>query len=492
MTYRSCSESYRYAAPKVHLSHPRAADYAEAVDAIANLAGGHLQDWQRDMISDFSAVDEDGKFVHSRCGASIPRQAGKSEDAIWWVVFLLIKMGASVLWTDHNYSTTTEMLRRFRRIFGKKPNDPDARYRAFNRMLLNVNNKTAQESMTFTNGAVLCFSTRTKSATLGYSFDVIVYDEAQELTDEHQQAILPTFTSGTLHNPQVIYLGTPARPGGFGHVFERIREEALAGEDDTANLCWWEWGVDEIGDVYDESRWSQVNPSLENGIANIEAIRAALPPSMTELAFAQEFLGYWLPKATADAVIDAEEWNGLYEANPPKEGIVCYAVKFSPSNATASIACCRRAKDRRPHVECVKHQDTSAGISWAAEWLLERQDRAAQIVVDGFTHSGDLIERLSKAGVKKKVLIAPKSTEVATACSMFANAVTEGELTHFAQAVLTASATHTKKRPIGNSGGWGFEGIDGVDETPVEAAALAYWAAMTTKRDPDRKMRVSY
>jgi len=69
----------------------------------------------------------------------------------------------------------------------------------------------------------------------------------------------------------------------------------------------------------------------------------------------------------------------------------------------------------------------------------------------------------------------------------FANAVRERAVTHYGQPALDASATRTRKRRIGNSGGWGFQSTDEADATLIEAAALARWAAVTTKRDPRRK-----
>ena len=68
-----------------------------------------------------------------------------------------------------------------------------------------------------------------------------------------------------------------------------------------------------------------------------------------------------------------------------------------------------------------------------------------------------------------------------------ANAVKEGQITHYGQPALDASATKTTKRRIGNNGGWGFQSTDEADATLIEACALAYWGAMTTKRRPGRK-----
>jgi hypothetical protein len=68
-------------------------------------------------------------------------------------------------------------------------------------------------------------------------------------------------------------------------------------------------------------------------------------------------------------------------------------------------------------------------------------------------------------------------------------AVSERTITHFGQEALTASATRTTRRRIGSRGGWGFGSTDEGDATLVESAALAHWAARTTRRDPNRKSR---
>ena len=47
------------------------------------------------------------------------------------------------------------------------------------------------------------------------------------------------------------------------------------------------------------------------------------------------------------------------------------------------------------------------------------------------------------------------------------------------------SAITATKRPV--AGGWGFGGDN---SAPIEAAALALWGAKTSKRDPNRVMRI--
>ena len=108
-------------------------------------------------------------------------------------------------------------------------------------------------------------------------------------------------------------------------------------------------------------------------------------------------------------------------------------------------------------------------------------------MVDGASNAQDLTERLLRAKVPQSCIVRPSASDVIAACSMLNNAVKEQSVTHFDQPALNLSATHTKRRPIGKTGGWGFASTDEADATLIEACALAHWQAITTKRDPSRK-----
>lgn len=422
--------------------------------------------------------------MHHRCGASIPRQAGKSVDGIAWVISLVVFMGYKVLWTDHNYSTTCEMLDRFRDVFGRRLNDEACAHPRFNARLTEVNNKTAQESFEFEGGGVLAFSTRTKKAKMGFSFDIVVYDEAQELLREHTQIITPTMSSGAKGNPQTIYLGTPTRAGSPADVFQAVRAEAWS-EDPPDDLCWIEYGVEEVGDIRDESRWFEVNPSL-GALANLDAIRMGLH-DLDELAFAQEYLGYWLPKV-ADAVVSPDEWRArcVPDADAPKEGgRVAYGVKFSPDGATVALCAARMPGGGPVHVELVEQRGTSDGVGWLAEWLSARTREASCAVIDGLSGADALVDRLGRQ--PRGYIVRPGAGDVVASATMMLDAIRSGGMTHIEDPALTLSATSATRRAIGGRGGWGWGGDSA---TPMEAASLALWGARTSRRDPTRRMRV--
>lgn len=459
---------------------------------VADLIGYSQLDWQRDVTKVWSTYDEGGQWVHRRNGASIPRQAGKSVDGIVFVTFVTALLGYSVLWTDHNYSTTCEMLKRFQRIYGR-PNDRNHGIKDFRALVGRYNSKTAQESIELTNGGVLAFSTRTKSASLGYSFDIVVYDEAQELTGEHMQAIEPTTAQGPHHNTMDIYLGTPTRAGSSATKFRELRDEAI-GEAPGDDVSWFEWGVDEVGDVNDERRWYLVNPSLAAGRADINAIRKGIRAmgKSDELAAAQEYLGYWLPEARADVAIPSGSWDAcaVDTAPPPAPGdVVSYGVKYSPDGKrVAACACC--AQPGGPaHVELIEEAEAHGATKRLARRIAEREDSVAEVLYDGKSGAGALENELRALEVDESMYRKASPSEVADAASVFSASVDNGDVTHWAdpgQRRFDRAVTGATRRGIGRDG----FGFDGPASHVVEAAALALLSSRTTTRDPSAEMRV--
>lgn len=474
--------------PRLRVAQGYDLHFASEVKEVAALAGIDQTNWQVDLIADWSAHTPDGQWIHRRCGGSIPRQAGKSVDGIVWCLFLLVILGYGILWTDHNYATTCEMLRRFKDILGSKANDKDAKYPYFNKKVEKVVNKTAQEAFFLKNGGFLVFSTRTKSAALGFSFDVVVYDEAQELTSTHMQAIQPTTTSGAHHNTQSIFLGTPTRAGSTAEIFSDMHQEAWNNPLD--DMCWIEYGVDEVGDVLDESRWPLANPSIEEGVADVNAIRTGIRAFKSDvLAAAQEYLGYWLPKV-ANALISKKEWlaGQIEPEESPKEGRIAYGVKFAPDGSEVALAAAIKPKSGIPHVELVCIKSMSKGTTWLADWLAERPSRASCVAIDGKSGTGMLSEKLVDR-VPNKYYRVMKTQDAITASSMMLEAIQNNEITHIESPALDESVLAATKRKIGDSGGWGFGGDT---SCAIEAAANALWAVTTTKRDPNRKQEASF
>ena len=440
------------------------------------------------------AVTEGFRYIHRRCGLEVPRQNGKTALVECRIVAGIAAMGETILFTAHDYSTVTKLFDRLKELFGERAADPDARHPELNRLVRSVRKGTGKEAIFFKSGAAIYLSTRTKSAKRGYTVDVVIYDEAQALTDEHQKAIASTATTSA--RPQFIFLGTPPGPECPNSTFADMRARARAGEALEA-LTWSEWSADEVGDVSDRERWWRLNPTM--GYLIDESTILDLRNMFSEdLSFAQECLGYWLPAGRAiDRAVPEADWEGaVREPPPPEEGdVACLALKFSPDGGAGAIAAAVRRPDGSVFAEIPGDGavfDAPAGIAWAVSWLAARGRSAAQIVVDGKAHSEDAADRLARSGVPAPCVLRPSSGEVADACSMLAAGLAEGAVSHGGQPGMSEAFARAEKRAIGSAGGFGFrcEG-DPAAEAACEALALAAWAARTTKRNPKRKGRIA-
>lgn len=456
--------------------------------ALADAYGLAPHPWQRTVLNDWLALDDDGKLLNSLCVLPVPRQNGKTGVCDPRETWGLIHRGERILHTAQEYQTAKKAFDRLREKFGACRNDPNAKFPELNRKVDRYTTSANQMVLDLDNGGHIEFRTRGSSGDMGRggTFDLIVVDEAQCYTEEQDSALSPLNSAAPTGSPQTILMGTVPDPTKSykGEKFAAIR--AMMHDNPCDNSCIHEWGASEIGDVDDVSRWYEFNPSLgyQLLVSGLEKDARTMSPD----AFAREHLGWWPVRELSPNVIGEKEWTACRTENPPADGLLCFAVKFPPDGSTGTIAACLKPKDGSPYIEVVKSKSLVHGIGWIVDFLAERKDKAAQIVIDGQSNGQTLYDRLIERHVPSKAIVKPSAREFTAACAWLLNAVREGQIEHFGQPALDASATRTRKRIVGKSGGWGFESTEDGDACLIEACALAYWAAMTTKRDPTRKV----
>ena len=456
---------------------------------LADAYGLPPHDWQRAVLLDWLALDDDGRLLNSLCLLPVPRQNGKTGVCDPRETWGLVHRGEWILHTAQESQTTQKAFDRLRAKFGAFKNDPNAKYPELNRLIEKYTTSKNQMVLDLKNGGHIEFRTRgtTGDAGRGGTFDLVVVDEAQSYTDEHDAALSPLNSAAPSGSPQTILMGTvpdPEKPH-KGEVFTRLRNAAHKAP--YTGLCIHEWAAPEVGDTMDMERWYRYNPSL--GYQLLERALEKDARGMSAETFAREHLGYWSELQTQARAISEKLWDKCYTACPPKTGLICYGVKFSPDGAEVALAVAIKPTDGPVHVEIVKVESMAAGLHWLEDWLCARAERCAQIVIDGQGNAQTLSDRLATARVPRGVVIRPSSADVYTACSGLETAINEGGVTHFGQEELTRSATRCTKRRIGTRGGWGFQSTPDADATLIEAAALAVWQCNVTKRDPTRKGR---
>lgn len=474
--------------PRIKVEPKRAYSDGDDASELVTEFGMTPDPWQKLVLDAWLGRDERDKFTATTCGLSVPRQNGKNAIIEMYELYHLVVIGSSILHTAHEVKTARKSFLRLAGFFSN-PSYPELA-----EMVVQIRKTNGQEAIVLTNGASIEFSARSKGSARGFTVDVVVFDEAAFLTDEQQEAIMSTMAAAPLGNRQLVYTGTPPSPSMPCEVFGSVRKDAIEGED--ARLSWHEWSVDtapernvSFADVIDLCY--ETNPAL--------GIRLDLEFTETEFhrlqsdGFARERLGWWSSE-TVEALITLAMWGACATDAPPSSdtpGKKAFGVKFSPDGSTVALAVAFKPKDGTPHVEVVAYKSMREGTSWLAQWLIERKDKTACVVIDGKSHSDSLIAEMRENAYSRRAITVPGSQDVIASATRFYNAVKEGKVTHYGQKAFDEVALRCCKRPIGNRGGWGWEGVGDTDPTMMEAASLAYWGVMTTKRDPSRKMRVS-
>ena len=474
--------------PSIHIApdwHDTHGDEAYQFGASFGIA---LDPWQKLVMDDWLAIDEDHTWACPTCGLSVPRQNGKTALVKVRVMYGIFVLGETILFTCHEVRTSRQVFDSLADIL-----NPNGMYPDIANQVQYIKRSNGYEEIKVADwydedgwhkGGKLLFSSRSKGASRGFTADVVVADEAMYMTDEQVAALVPTMASSMGGDMQFIMLGTPPSPGDGGTVFKNTRNAALNGE---KGISWCEWGADEIGDVHDWERIARYNPSLGTRL-----LRKAVESELSVMApdtFARERLGWWSKtiQEQREHVIDESDWQACKVDNPSQDGLVVYAVKFSPDGAVGTLAACHKPDDGLPFVYVVDSRSMSGGLSWFVDRLAERKGKAAQVVIDGQSNAQALNDMLLERGMAKPVIRRPSTADVIAANSAFVNAVKERQVTHYGQPALDDSACRSERRRIGNHGGFGFASTDEADATLVEACALAYREAMTTKRKPGRK-----
>ena len=470
--------SKRYGRQTPTFEYVGAYDHSDGPEAVALFEGYGIRfiPAQRYEMELYLAKNEMGESEALTIGLSRPRQNGKSFAARYYALWCAFVEGKSVLYSAHNGGTTRKMFKfmadfiELHEDFARKLRPGDgAIYRA-----------KGSEGIYLASGVCIEFSTRTNSGARGGTYDVIVVDEAQELTDEQDDALSPTTIASDSGDPQMIYIGTPPNQKCPGTVFRSLHDRAHA--DELGDAWWLEWAATEIGDPHDVGRWYECNPMMGYRIKE----RAMRDKADTKPAdsFAREYLGWWdAPTAAVEHVISEKAWALCETDEPPEPRVTCAGVKFGPDRAT--LAYCLCPAEGAAYVEWVDTRPLSEGVGWIASWLYARRIRIATVAIDGGSTAA-LTTRLTDRGFPKRAIVTAGPRDMAKAVSMLTNAVAEHDLAHYGQEELTASATLTARRRIG-SDGVGFEDAGGADSTLIEACALALWQAKTTKRRPGRK-----
>lgn len=445
--------------------------------------GYTLDPWQEMVLECWLGVDESGRYNVTSAGLALPRQNGKNVCLEAREFYGLIVNGEKILHTAHQVRTAKKSFRRLAALF------TDKRHPEITDTVKTIRYTNGEECIELDNGGVIEFSARSRQAARGFDgISLVVFDEAQELTDDQVEAIMATLSASATGNRQLIYTGTPPYPNCPGEVFRRRRKVCIT--DPGKRDSWHEWSIEakSVDDIKidDTSLWYMTNPAL--GIRLTEEFTAEEMRSMTADGFARERLGWWSPvlETVVDYAIPAVLWDSCASEEGKPEGKTAYGVKFSLDGAEVCLCGAVIPTEGAARISLIERRPTGHGTRWLSEWLAARYEKASCVVVDGKNGADVLTERLQETWKAKGSIIRPSGRDVIAAASTLVDMLTEKTVTWYKpQTELREAAVTATKRPI--MGGWGF---GGEDSTPIEAVALALWGAKVSRRNPARKMRI--
>ena len=484
--------------PRIRVRPKGAIDFEDGEDAVF-LSGGYgltADEWQGAVTFGWLARGEDGKLAAGRCGLAVPRQNGKNGNVEVVQLHKMAIQGRKLLHTAHEVKTARKAFLRLISFF-----ENPRKYPELAELVKEIRRTNGQEAIVLharecergdrcdCNGGASCeFVARSRGSGRGYTVDDLFCDEAQEMTDEQLEALLPTIAAAPSGDPQIIFLGTPPGPNSPGEVFERIRKDALTPKADR--ICWDEWSIpDDMRPEEAIKRWRELayetNPALgvRLRITTVQDELLAMSPE----GFCRERLGQWSPRGGKAKAFTKSSWSVL-KARKPEDAAMSYGVKFTTDGSGVGLAAAWKPRTGPVFIEPIEQRNMGEGTQWLIDQLVEDAPVTAVIVIDGKAHAGFLVNALREAGLRnKKQLLRPSLDQVIAAHSMLEQAVVTGGLQHPGDKDFDEQVLGAAKRKIGTAGGFGWEAEEGKTVVTLDAATLAYWGAKTTRRRPGRR-----
>jgi hypothetical protein len=417
--------------PDVH-SLDAATEAIELANAYGVCSGGPLSEAQQFTLRAALGERRDGTWAAATVADFKGRQGGGKSDTIAAreLAGLVLFDEQLIIHTAHEFPTANESFLRLVAVFEAWD---DLRKR-----VSRIRYANGEQGIEFLSGQRLKYRARTGGSGRGFAkADLVVYDEAQHLMQEHIAASGPARLASK--NSQSWYAGS----GGFTTSKQawRLRRRALSGAggrlaytENTAEVVSLVDGrvVSVAPDPFDHDAWAQANPGLNRWVSE-EALADLFQELGPEL-FARECLCVWESEpGEGDSVVDAATWNDLADADSKIESHRMWSLSVAPDRKWSSFGIAGRTADGLLHVETLK-DGRRKGTSWVLEFAADAYSRRRiPLRIHKSGPEGSFIAPLRERGVE---VVEVSSADVAQATGQFIDAANGGALRHLGQGSL--------------------------------------------------------
>lgn len=476
--------------------HSGVVDALDGSDAVRFAArfGLVLDPWQAALCELWMRRDvKTGKFLAGTWGISVPRQNGKNGTLEAVELYGMVVLGLRFMHTAHEVKTAQKHFRRMKEFFGRKRDDPDAKFPELNRLVKEIRNVNGQEAIFLHNPETLDdlgsieIIARSDGSGRGFTNDVLVLDEAQHLKDEQLEANRPAISAAPSGDPVAIYMGTSPKPSalggdGAGAAFVRVRNGAVSGK--AKRAAWMEFSAavdaesmsdDELREyVTNRKNWAALNPAL--GRRLFEQTLVDELAEMGARSFFRERMNGWpVAREGAQSALDPAAWSTrvLAGAVPPEWPLAAIGLDMDV-HGRMWVAVAAHADDPVVHVELLPDDPLTAGADAAVQWLWQRCRKRRPVVVPSDSGATVLEAGLRAKGVKVYRLSVAEQCQVSAGMKQ---AVKDGEVTHLDDPVLEQSVRESSKDAQRN-GQWKFGRSGELSGAPLWAVSCARFGAI--------------
>ena len=441
--------------------------------------GHNILPFQTTFLNNAFQRKKDGTWKYKRVALNAPRQNGKTKILTAIIIYYLYVLGLNVLVTAHEQIAANKILED---VWDTIDSSDELRSEITNHCTT-----MGREQVKLSSGAFVKFrSRRNANAGMGGTFDLVIFDEAQELKSEYESMVTKTLKTRPMS--LIVYTGTPFLPASTGDTFNIFLENAK--QDDMCYAV--RYGVDdETADIEDEELWALTNPLYpdviprEAFLTDVAIAKQGGSEGMMDMRI--QDLGLWWADSIPPA-IPTDLWESAYSDLQHDRDTLVYALTFDPVNSLLCLAIAANTDEvtvngeyheKWQYVigEIVDEHPTTENWQWVADELSSKP-RKTTLILD----AGGLNNPIRDILPRGLNVVSLTGSEFLASQQGFLDLLAEGKFKHTNNPQLTSEVQNAQKLKSGQEDQWKFAPIRKNETTGgLKAVSIAAWYRSVNK-----------